>query len=342
MAKFREGNLVLTATQEIIQGASTILDANGILTLASGASINEFSTDTALGASDTKVPTQNAVKSYVDTNITSQDLDFIGDAGGAQTIDLDTQSLTLEGGTGIATTGSAQKMSFAIDSTVTTLTGIQTLTNKTLTSPIINNILAKTGETGIAIAADGATTLYYDNSPKLATSADGATITGSLTITEDLFVDGTTWVVNNQEVTTSDNIIVVNNGEVGPGVTAGSAGIEVDRGSATNYQFLFVEASDTFRIGEIGSLQAVATREDSPTDQRFPLWNDSSKRFDTATSTILRIATGIQSTVAAFDIKTSGGEDGITVNNDGAVELFYDNVVVSATTANGITGAVWG
>ena len=46
--------------------------------------------------------------------------------------------------------------------------------------------------------------------------------------------------------------------------------------------------------------------------------------------------------VAAFDIKTSGDEDGITINNDGSVELFYDNVKVAETTAAGITGAVWG
>jgi hypothetical protein len=131
--------------------------------------------------------------------------------------------------------------------------------------------------------------VVLDGANKLLVEASGTTITDDLTINGDLFVDGTTWVVHNQEVTTSDNIIVINNGETGPGVTAGSAGIEVDRGSETNYQFLFVEASDTFRIGEIGSLQAVATREDSPTDLRVPWWNDTNKKFETLGGTFITI-----------------------------------------------------
>ena len=50
------------------------------------------------------------------------------------------QTLTLAGGTGIDSTVSNNQVSFAIDSTVTTLTGSQTLTNKTLTTPIIASL----------------------------------------------------------------------------------------------------------------------------------------------------------------------------------------------------------
>ena len=48
------------------------------------------------------------------------------------------QTFTIAGGTGIDTTVSDNNISIAIDSTVATLTGSQTLTNKTLTSPTIN------------------------------------------------------------------------------------------------------------------------------------------------------------------------------------------------------------
>ena len=95
-------------------------------------------------ASAVHVPTQQSVKTYVDNQITAQDLDFQGDSGGAQSVDLDSETLTLTGGTGIDTTGSSQTITFAIDSTVATLTGSQSLTNKTLTGAVLNTSVSGT------------------------------------------------------------------------------------------------------------------------------------------------------------------------------------------------------
>ena len=94
---------------------------------------DDMSSDSA-----TLVPTQQSVKAYVDSQVTAQDLDFQADTGGALSIDLDSETLTFTGGTGIDTSGSGNAVTFAIDSTVATLTGTQTLTNKTLTSPDVN------------------------------------------------------------------------------------------------------------------------------------------------------------------------------------------------------------
>jgi hypothetical protein len=91
--------------------------------------------------SATALATQQSIKAYVDSQVTAQDLDFSGDTGGAQSIDLDSQSLTITGGTGIDTVGSAQTITLAIDSTVTTLTGSQTLTNKTIDFDMIQHYL---------------------------------------------------------------------------------------------------------------------------------------------------------------------------------------------------------
>ena len=126
-----------------------------------------------------KVASQQSIKAYVDSSTTAQDLDFSGDSGGAQAVDLDSQSLTLTGGTGIDTTGSSQTMTFAIDSTVATLAGSQTLTNKTLTSPVLN-----TGVSGTAIkdednmASDSATHLATQQSIKAYVDAHPGDITG--------------------------------------------------------------------------------------------------------------------------------------------------------------------
>ena len=78
--------------------------------------------------SATLVPTQQSVKAYVDTQLTAEDLDFQADSGGALSIDLDSETLTFTGGTGDDTSGSGNTVTFAIDSTVTTLSGTQTQT----------------------------------------------------------------------------------------------------------------------------------------------------------------------------------------------------------------------
>ena len=87
--------------------------------------------------SATALATQQSIKAYVDSQVTAQDLDFQGDSGGALNIDLDSETMTIAGGTGIDTSGSGNTLTVAIDSSVVTKTGTETLTNKTLTSPTL-------------------------------------------------------------------------------------------------------------------------------------------------------------------------------------------------------------
>ena len=93
--------------------------------------------DNMASDSATKVASQQSIKAYVDSTVTQEDLDITSDSG-TIAIDLDSETLTIAGGTGINTTGSSNTITIAIDSTVATLTGTQTFTNKTLTSPTIN------------------------------------------------------------------------------------------------------------------------------------------------------------------------------------------------------------
>ena len=93
--------------------------------------------DNMASDSNTSLATQQSIKAYVDSQVTAQDLDFQGDSGGALNIDLDSETMTIAGGTGIDTSGSGNTLTVAIDSTVVTKTGTETLTNKTLTSPTL-------------------------------------------------------------------------------------------------------------------------------------------------------------------------------------------------------------
>ena len=94
-------------------------------TVASGAvSINDSflvieSEGIGSNDNDTTVPTSAAVKDYVDTNITAQDLDTAGDSG-TGAIDLDSQSLTIAGTTNeIETVASGQTITVGLPDNVT-------------------------------------------------------------------------------------------------------------------------------------------------------------------------------------------------------------------------------
>ena len=149
--RIQDGAIVPITDNDIDLGTSSLefKDAyfDGTVTLdglviGSATAITDVDTDlTSVSGSNDTVASAKAIKTYVDAQVGGADLDFAGDSGGAQSIDLDTQSLTLTGGTGIDTTGSAQTMTFAIDTgVVVDKTTAQTLTNKTLTTPTIASI----------------------------------------------------------------------------------------------------------------------------------------------------------------------------------------------------------
>ena len=86
-----------------------------------------------------------ATQAYVQAQITAEDLDITTDDGNSIAIDLDSETLTLAGGTGIASTSTGNTATFAIDATVATLTGTQTLTNKSLTAPVLTGSSSSAG-----------------------------------------------------------------------------------------------------------------------------------------------------------------------------------------------------
>jgi hypothetical protein len=138
-----------------------------------GVSGTAISTDTALGTSNTLLSSQGAIKSYVDALATASDLDFQGDSGGALSIDLDSETLVIAGGTGIDTVGGTNTLTVNIDSTVATLIGTQTLTNKTLTAPVMTAPVLGTPASGVLTNATG-----YPGDSSLVTT--GALTTGSI------------------------------------------------------------------------------------------------------------------------------------------------------------------
>jgi hypothetical protein len=141
--------------------------------------------DDMVSDSATKGVTQQSVKAYVDSQVTAQDLDFLGDTGSGA-VDLDSQNFTIAGTADeIETSASGQTLTIGLPSTITT--------TLSATSVLSDGVVATTQSLG-------------DNSTKVATTAyvdaqvtaedldfRGDTGTGSVDLdSQEFTIEGTT------------------------------------------------------------------------------------------------------------------------------------------------------
>jgi hypothetical protein len=218
----------------------------GKFQLASGTGINEFSTDTGLaGNSDDAVPTEKAVKTYVDASVptsvanattaanvtlvaenTSSDqhrIIFADSQTGSQTLQTDT-SLVYQPSTGNLSLGSG---------------GTASMGNLTLNSGTINSVQTIKGDS----------TLTIDPAPDDTGEVGGSTTdTGTVVILGDLRVTGETFTVNSTTVSVGDNEIVLNGDHTGTPTL--DAGLRVERGSLNDAFFNWDESEDSWVVGE--------------------------------------------------------------------------------------------
>jgi hypothetical protein len=96
--------------------------------------------------------------------------------------------------------------------------------------------------------------------------------TGTVELSGNLLVRGTTTTVESITTTIKDNIITLNSGETGAGITLNEAGIEIDRGQLANAFFKYDEDVDGFiAINGASSLISLATNEIDSRSQNLTL-----------------------------------------------------------------------
>jgi len=352
-----------------VEGAVTLqnnLTVNGTFGFDTGTTVNEFSTDgTLAGNSDDAVPTEAAVKTYIDTAVSGTDefteltdtpSDYSGDAGkllrvnaGADAVEFeddlvyDGSTLTIDGGfdltgsadiqTNLSISGTLGFGGQTVDEIVTTITS--PTDDQLPTAKAVDDLLF--GNEG-AIAWEVVDTPTDRIQPRQEYMGLPIYTPGSLTVGGDLTVTGSLVYTDVETLQVADNIIEINYGENGAGVVAGQAGFEIDRGSMSNYFLVFDEPTDTFRVGVSGTLQAVATREDSPVDTVVPWWNDTDKRFDTSGSAYIKVDTAnddielavastVEATVDANGLSLKSGASVNEFSTDGTLADDSDDAV---------------
>ena len=208
------------------------LEASG----GSGQVVTAISTSTTLsGASNSQLATALAIKTYVDTEITAQDIDFSGDSG-TGSVDLDSQTFAITGDTGITTVASGQGLSIDLDDTAVTAGSYGSQTQIPTFTVDQQGRLTNAGQVAVATAltidSDGVATEDVDlltddlkiigttNEIETAVSKSGTDVTlqvglpddvtigNDLTVTGDLNVNGSSINLGNG---LTDNVVISGN-----------------------------------------------------------------------------------------------------------------------------------
>jgi hypothetical protein len=329
-------------------GTFTTLTANTSLALASGSTVTSIlDEDTMTSDSDTALATQQSIKAYVDSQVTAQDLDFQGDTGGALSIDLDSETLTIAGGTGIDTAGALNTLTVNIDSTVATLTGTQTLTNKTLTTPIISSI-SNTGTLTLPTSTDTlvgrATTDTLTNktltSPVISTISNTGTITLP-TSTDTLVGRATTDTLTNKTIDANGTGNSITNLEVAD-LASGVLDTDLSSVSASDDTLASAKAIKSYVDAQVATANELSELTDvnitTPADGSLLFYDTgTSKWIDNVVSGDITIAdTGVAAigsgVIVNADINASAAIDATKIH-DGSIsntEFGYLNGVTSA------------
>jgi len=282
--------------------------------------------DTMSSDSATALATQQSIKAYVDSQVTAQDLDFQGDSGGALNIDLDSETLTIAGGTGIDTTGSGNTLTVDIDSTVATLTGTQTLTNKTLTTPVIASI-SNTGTITLPTSTDtlvGRATTDTLTNKTLTSAVLNGTVSGtSIKDEDDMLSDSASHLATQQSIKAYVDTEVA-------GVTA-----------ATGNELENVVEDTTPQLG--GDLDtngnSIVLPDSSGSADRIKLGDTTDTSiYHQGTTTFIKTNTGNTTVIDTASLSVKFGAEFVaTFYGNDSVDLYYDNSKKFETTTDGVT-----
>ena len=351
-----------TNNSALIVDGNKHIDVLNIGTLAlesSGGSGQEVtSIVTAMGGSptDAQLISAQGVKEYVDQQVTAQDLDFQGDSGGALSIDLDSETLTIAGGTGLTSVGSSNTVTVSLDNTAVSAgsygstTAIPTFTvdaqGRLTAASTVNVATALTvdGDSGsedVDLLTDDLQILGTTNEIEVAVSKvstdvkaiiglpNNVTIGNNLAVTGNLTVNGTTTTVNSTTVTIDDPIFTLG------GDTAPGSDDNKDRGLEFRYH-----NGSAAKLGFFGfddSASAFTFIPDATNNTEVFSGTAGNVIFSEGTFTGLASGNIKVGQTADGEIDTSSGN--LTIDSAGGTVIIDDHVTALSLAVNGATSS---
>jgi hypothetical protein len=351
-----DGQLDLVADTEI-QIAATTIDINGnteisgSLTLGSSTTVSSvLDEDNMASDSATALATQQSIKAYVDavtTSLNQQDLDFQGDSGGALDIDLDTETLTIAGGTGIDTVGSGTTLTVSIDAaTVATLTGSQTLINKvidvdnnTVSNIEVDNLKSGVLDTDLTSVSASDDTLASAKSIKTYVDAQDANIASdTLTFTnKTIDANGTGNSITNLEVADFAS------GVVDTALASVSASDDTLASAKAIKSYVDTQVA-TVPVGDITEVTAGTGLSGGGTTGPVTLNIDTATTVDLSTSQVLSnktltspvLNTGVSGT-AILDEDNMASDSATQLATQQSIKAYVDSQVATANELSELT-----
>lgn len=123
---------------------------------------------------------------------------------------------------------------------------------------------------------------HFGNTTATAVTADTATI-GALNVNGNINQNGSAYETHAEQVYTKNDKIILRDGAVA-GLGVGQyAGFIAQKYDGTNDGHLVFDKDGVARVGDVGSEQPIATREETPTNNGIALWDNTSQKFITKT-----------------------------------------------------------
>lgn len=165
----------------------------------------------------------------VTTNTIATSFNVAADAG---TTDLVAggETLTFEGGSGIASTVSSNKVSFALDNGIVSASNFSAPSQGTMRS----------GQNGVNVDVDLG--LKTTDSPTFV----GLTLSGNATVAGNLSVSGDLTYINTTNLAVTDKFILLNSGSANPD----EGGIIIDEGNGVGHGFVFDNSDSRFGVNQ--------------------------------------------------------------------------------------------